>query len=62
LDFKHNLDQNKKLLPVLEVVNRADVNKAFRELQETWKEDIGLRFEENLIWNQFSDLTKTNAR
>jgi hypothetical protein len=23
LDFKHNLDQNKKLLPVLEVVNEG---------------------------------------
>jgi hypothetical protein len=36
------LIKNKKLLPVEELVNEADVNKAFRELRlhRIWKEDI----------------------
>jgi hypothetical protein len=45
LDFKHNLEQNKKIVArVEELVFEADVNKAFRELQDLhriWKEDIG---------------------
>jgi hypothetical protein len=64
LDFKHNLEQKQKIVArVEELVNEADVNKAFRELQDLhriWKEDIGPVSRENrdLIWNQFSDLTK----
>jgi hypothetical protein len=64
LDFKHNLEQKQKIVArVEELVNEADVNKAFRELQDLhriWKEDIGpvSREHRDLIWNQFSDLTK----
>jgi hypothetical protein len=64
LDFKHNLEQKQKIVArVEELVNEADINKAFRELQDLhriWKEDIGPVSRENrdLIWNQFSDLTK----
>jgi hypothetical protein len=64
IDFKHNLEQKQKIVArVEELVNEADVNKAFRELQDLhriWKEDIGPVSSENrdLIWNQFSDLTK----
>jgi hypothetical protein len=64
LDFKHNLEQKQKIVSrVEELINEADVNKAFRELQDLhriWKEDIGPVSRENrdLIWNQFSDLTK----
>jgi hypothetical protein len=64
LDFKHNLEQKQKIVArVEELVNEADVNKAFRELQDLhkiWKEDIGPVSRENRddIWNQFSELTK----
>ncbi|UQD57375.1 DUF349 domain-containing protein [Flavobacterium sp. K5-23] len=64
LDFKHNLEQKLKIIArVEELVNEADINKAFRELQDLhriWKEDIGPVSRENRdeIWNQFSDLTK----
>ena len=64
LDFKHNLEQKQKIiLRVEELVNEADVNKAFRELQDLhriWKEDIGPVSKEHRdeIWNKFSDLTK----
>ncbi|EIA08300.1 DUF349 domain-containing protein [Flavobacterium frigoris] len=64
LDFKHNLELKQKIVArVEELVNEADVNKAFRELQDLhkiWKEDIGPVSRENrdIIWNQFSDLTK----
>jgi hypothetical protein len=64
LDFKHNLEQKQKIiLRVEELVNEADVNKAFRELQDLhriWKEDIGpvSREHRDAIWNKFSDLTK----
>jgi hypothetical protein len=64
LDFKHNLEQKQKIVArVEELVNEADVNKAFRELQDLhriWKEDIGPISKEyrDVIWNQFSDLTK----
>ena len=64
LDFKHNLEQKQKIIArVEELINEADVNKAFRELQDLhkiWKEDIGpvsREFREE-IWNKFSDLTK----
>ncbi|MEZ7498795.1 DUF349 domain-containing protein [Flavobacterium sp. Arc3] len=64
LDFKHNLEQKQKIVArVEELVKEADVNKAFRELQDLhriWKEDIGPISKEyrDVIWNQFSDLTK----
>jgi hypothetical protein len=64
LDFKHNLEQKQKIVArVEELITETDVNKAFRELQDLhriWKEDIGPVSRENrdLIWNQFSDLTK----
>jgi len=64
IDFKHNLEQKQKIISrVEELVNEADVNKAFRELQDLhriWKEDIGPVSRENRdeIWNKFSDLTK----
>ena len=64
LDFKHNLEQKQKIVArVQELVKEADVNKAFRELQDLhriWKEDIGpvSREHRDAIWNTFSDLTK----
>ena len=64
LDFKYNLEQKQKIVArVEELVNEADVNKAFRELQDLhkiWKEDIGpvSREHRDEIWNKFSDLTK----
>ncbi|MBK0368344.1 DUF349 domain-containing protein [Flavobacterium agrisoli] len=64
LDFKHNLDQKQKIIArVEELTQEADVNKAFRELQDLhriWKEDIGPVSKEHRdeIWNQFSELTK----
>ncbi|WP_196850524.1 DUF349 domain-containing protein [Flavobacterium sp. CG_9.10] len=64
LDFKHNLEQKQKIIArVEELINEADINKAFRELQDLhriWKEDIGPVSRENRdeIWNKFSDLTK----
>lgn len=64
LDFKHNLEQKQKIVArVEELVKEADINKAFRELQDLhriWKEDIGpvSREHRDAIWNKFSDLTK----
>jgi len=64
IDFKHNLEQKQKIITrVEELVNEADVNKAFRELQDLhriWKEDIGpvSREHREEIWTKFSDLTK----
>ncbi|CAN1523193.1 Protein of unknown function DUF349 [Flavobacteriaceae bacterium] len=64
IDFKHNLDQKQKIIArVEELVNEADINKAFRELQDLhriWKEDIGpvSREHRDEIWNKFSELTK----
>ena len=64
LDFKHNLELKQKIVArVEELVKEADVNKAFRELQDLhriWKEDIGpvSREHRDAIWNTFSDLTK----
>ena len=64
LDFKHNLEQKQKIVArVEELVNEADINKAFRELQDLhriWKEDIGpvSREHRDDIWNKFSELTK----
>jgi hypothetical protein len=64
IDFKHNLDLKLKIVArVEELVNEADINKAFRELQDLhkiWKEDIGpvSREHREEIWIKFSDLTK----
>ena len=64
LDFKHNLDLKLKIIArVEELAEDADVNKAFRELQDLhkiWKEDIGpvSREHREEIWNNFSALTK----
>jgi hypothetical protein len=64
IDFKHNLEQKQKIIArVEELVNEADINKAFRELQDLhriWKEEIGpvSREHRDAIWNQFSELTK----
>lgn len=64
LDFKHNLELKQKIVArVEELVEMADVNKAFRELQDLhkiWKEDIGpvSREHREEIWNTFSALTK----
>jgi hypothetical protein len=64
LDFKHNLEQKQKIVArVEELVHEADINKAFRELQDLhkiWKEEIGpvSREHREEIWNKFSDLTK----
>ena len=64
LDFKHNLEQKQKIITrVEELVNEADVNKAFRELQalhKIWKEEIGpvSRDHREELWNRFSELTK----
>lgn len=67
LDFKHNLEQKQKIIArVEELVNEADVSKAFRELQDLhrlWKEDIGPVSKEHRdsIWNKFSELTKKST-
>ena len=64
MDFKHNLELKQKIVArCQELVNEADVNKAFRELQDLhkiWKEDIGpvSREHREEIWVQFSELTK----
>ncbi|PKB17911.1 DUF349 domain-containing protein [Flavobacterium sp. 5] len=64
IDFKYNLDQKQKIVArVEELLKEADINKAFRELQDLhriWKEDIGpvSREHRDEIWNQFSELTK----
>ncbi len=63
-DFKHNLDLKQKIVARCEeLVLEADVNKAFRELQDLhkiWKEDIGpvSREHRESIWIRFSELTK----
>ncbi|MFT3795796.1 MAG: DUF349 domain-containing protein [Flavobacterium sp.] len=64
IDFKHNLEQKQRIIArVEELVGEADINKAFRELQDLhkiWKEDIGpvSREHREEIWNRFSELTK----
>jgi hypothetical protein len=64
IDFKYNLEQKQKIVArVEELLKEADINKAFRELQDLhriWKEDIGpvSREHRDEIWNQFSELTK----
>ncbi len=64
LDFKHNLEKKQQIIARAEaLVNEADVNKSFRELQNLhrlWKEDIGpvSREHREEIWNRFSELTR----
>ena len=64
IDFKHNLEQKQRIISrVEELVNEADISKAFRELQDLhrlWKEEIGPVSREHRedIWNRFSELTK----
>src|SRR5690606_855877 len=64
LDFKHNLEQKLKIIArAEELVEMADVTKAFRELQDLhrmWKEQIGpvSREHREEIWNRFSELTR----
>ena len=64
LDFKHNLEEKKKIVEKAEALaNEADLNKAFHELQtlhKIWKEDIGPvgRGHREEIWERFSDATK----
>ena len=64
IDFKHNLEAKLKIIArAQDLVNEADVMKAFRELQslhKIWKEDIGPVSRENReeVWAIFSDLTK----
>jgi hypothetical protein len=64
IDFRHNLELKQKIITRVEqLVNEADINKAFRELQDLhkiWKEDIGpvSREHREEIWNRFSELTK----
>ncbi|WP_272150275.1 DUF349 domain-containing protein [Tenacibaculum aiptasiae] len=64
LDFKHNLEEKLKLIARAEALNEvADVNVAFKELQELhrlWKEEIGPVGKEHReeVWTKFSEATK----
>lgn len=64
IDFRHNLEQKQRIIERAEaLLGQADVNKAFRELQDLhkiWKEDIGpvSREHREEIWNKFSDITR----
>lgn len=64
LDLKHNLEQKQLIIAkAKELLNEADVMKAFRELQllhRVWKEEIGPvdREHREAIWNEFSEITK----
>ena len=64
IEFKNNLEHKQRIIArVSELVNEADINKAFRELQDLhkiWKEDIGpvSREHREELWKQFSELTK----
>ncbi|MGM0634975.1 MAG: DUF349 domain-containing protein [Bacteroidota bacterium] len=64
MDFKHNLDQKLKLIErAEELVEEADVNRSFRELQllhKMWKEELGPVAKEyrEEIWEKFSEATK----
>lgn len=64
LDFKHNLEEKIKLIERVEaLVEKEDVNEAFKELQDlhkAWKEDIGpvsKEYRED-IWQKFSTASK----
>lgn len=64
LDLKNNLEQKQAIISkAKELLNEADVMKAFRELQllhRVWKEEIGPvdREHREAIWNEFSEITK----
>mgnify|MGYP005990436103 CR=1 FL=1 len=64
LDFKHNLEEKIKLVERVEaLLEKEDVNEAFKELQELhklWKEDIGPVSKEyrEEIWQKFSAASK----
>ena len=64
LDLKHNLEQKQLIIAkAKELLNEADVMKAFRELQllhRVWKEEIGPvdREHREAIWNEFSEISK----
>ena len=64
LDLKHNLEQKQLIIAkAKELLNEADVMKAFRELQllhRVWKEEIGPvdREHREAIWDEFSEITK----
>lgn len=64
IDFKHNLEQKQKIINrVEELLQEADIHKAFRELQDLhriWKEDIGpvARDQREPLWLRFRELTK----
>lgn len=64
-NYKHNLEQKLMIIDrAKELVQETSINRAFRELQvlhEIWKEEIGPVAKEykELIWEKFSDLTKT---
>ncbi|ARV07796.1 chromosome segregation protein [Polaribacter sp. SA4-10] len=64
LDFKHNLEEKLKIIEKAEALAEdADVNLAFKELQDlhkVWKEDIGPVSQEmrEEVWQKFSAATK----
>ena len=64
LDFKHNLEEKLKIIEKAEALaNEADINVAFKELQDlhkVWKEDIGPVSQEMRedVWKKFSEATK----
>lgn len=63
-DFRHNLEKKERIIArAEELLNEADIVKAFRELQDLhklWKEDIGPVSREHRedVWNRFSAITK----
>lgn len=64
LDFKHNLEEKKKLIERAEALSELEnINDAFKELQQLhkeWKEDVGpvsKEFREE-VWQQFSTASK----
>ena len=64
LDFKHNLEEKKKIAEKAEALaQEPDLARAFRDLQtlhKIWKEDIGPVGKEHReeIWERFSNATK----
>jgi hypothetical protein len=64
LDFKHNLEEKLKIIDKVDaLVEVADINVAFKELQDLhkiWKEDIGPVSQEMRedVWQKFSAATK----
>jgi hypothetical protein len=64
LDFKHNLEEKLKIIEkATALVEEADINIAFKELQDLhkiWKEDIGPVSQDMRedVWQKFSEATK----